>query len=383
MRSHWQDVRHQTLQCISGQGIGRSATMLAARRSGQSRSMTTSSRPCNHFESTLRDYAARVRDVVEVVAVVEGRSELAILHDISSVSTDVHSVRTFPTDVLPGTIGLDDGVAALESLRNLIVAAAYAVSANQARAVQPARKPSEVLKLLRDVRIGPTGEGSFIFTVHTPIQPRLTEAQPDLFDVEAGTFETAEPYERRVSLKIYDAARAAHDAASDALVNANGLDSFTRGIPHGISANLCEALVGLGGETGHPFELSLALAPSRPLSRATHAPIKFRRDHLPVLAAAAQELRDRTPEEAVQVAGNVVRLHREGNGSGEVSIAGVVEGDDRLRRVWVDLTADDYAKAMRAHEEMMSVSVRGDLVRRGNRHYLTNPAAFQLVPEGE
>jgi len=36
------------------------------------------------LESRLRDYGARVRDVLRVVAVVEGRSELEVLQDISN-----------------------------------------------------------------------------------------------------------------------------------------------------------------------------------------------------------------------------------------------------------------------------------------------------------
>jgi hypothetical protein len=56
------------------------------------------------LESSLRDYALRVQDIVQVVAVVEGRSELDVLQDISNVSTDVHSVRTFPTDAASGRL---------------------------------------------------------------------------------------------------------------------------------------------------------------------------------------------------------------------------------------------------------------------------------------
>jgi hypothetical protein len=325
-------------------------------------------------ESTVRDYAARVRDLLDVLAVVEDRSELEILGDITSVSMDVHTVRAFPAENSPGMIGLDDGVQAFESVRSLVVAAAYAVSAERPRAVQPARKSAEVLRLLREVRIAPPSEGSFVLAVHTPVPPRLSPAQPALFEEEP-----VEPFERRVSLGLYDAVRAAHNAANDALVGPDGLDAFTEVVPTGVSANLCEALVGLGGEAGHPFELSLRLAPSRPLPTRRFEPIRFRRDHLPVLASAAQELRERVPEEGAVVVGNVVRLHREGPGTGEISIAGAVEGDERLRRVWMNLGDEDYATATQAHQEMLTVSVRGDLVRRGTRLYLTNPAAFRVT----
>ncbi|MEU1756300.1 hypothetical protein ABZ436_27105 [Micromonospora matsumotoense] len=336
------------------------------------------------LESNLRDYGSRVLDVLRVLAVVEERSELEILQDITNASMDVYLVRTFPTDSAPGLIGLDDGVQAFESLRGLIVAAAYSVSAEQPRAVQPARKPTEVLRFLREVRIGPSSEGSFILSAHTPIPPRLTSGQQPLFDADdASILEPTEPFERRVSLRIYDAAFAANSAAKDALVSPNGLDSFTESVRLGVSANLCEALVGLGGESGHPFDLSLSLASARPLARRTLLPIHFRRDHIPVLAAAAQELRERIAEEGILVVGNVVRLHRENTGSGEISVAGTIDGEDRLRRIWMNLAPSDYEQAMRAHQEMRSVSVRGDLVRRGTRLYMRNPSAFQVNQVGE
>lgn len=333
------------------------------------------------LDSGLRDYPSRVGDLLTVVAVAEGRSELEVFADIANVLMDVHSVRAFPADHGPGLIGLDDGVQAYESMRNLMVAAACAAGGDQPRAVQPARKPAEVLQFLREVRIGVPSEGGFVLSMHTPVPPRLSQ-QPSLFDEDVPDgFEPVEPFERRVSLKLYDAVRAAHGAANDALVAADGLDAFTGAVHHGVSANLCEALVGLGGEAGHPFEMTLRLAASRPLHTRKFKPIRFRRDHLPVLGSAARELREMVADEGVLIQGNVVRLHREGAGSGEISIAGVIEGEDRLRRVWMILGDGDYTEAMRAHQEMRMVSVRGDLVRRGTRLYLMNPAAFHLAAE--
>ena len=331
------------------------------------------------LDSGLRDYPSRVGDLVSVLAVAEGRSELDILGDMANVLMDVHSVRTFPADHGPGLIGLDDGVQAYESLRNLVVSAAYATSVDQPRAVQPARKSAEVLTFLREVKIGVPSEGSFVVSVHMPVSPRLSQ-QPSLFDGgDPEATDPAEPFERRVSLRLHDAVRAAHRAATDALVSADGLDPFTGAVNQGVSANLCEALVGLGGEAGHPFEVSLRLALSRPLRMRKFEPIRFRRDHLPVLASAARELRETVADEGVLIEGNVVRLHREGSGPAEISIAGVIEGENRLRRVWMSLDDRDYGEAMRAHQEMRSVSVRGDLVRRGTRLYLTNPSALHLL----
>jgi len=249
------------------------------------------------------------------------------------------------------------------------------VSAHQPRAVQPARRPAEVVDYLRGVRIGPSAEGSFVLSVHTPVPPRL----PSTHTVRAAGL-SDEPFERRVSLRIYEAVRAAYDAANAALVGPDGLGLFTDAVPLGVSANLCEALVGLAGPVGHPVEVSVNLAPSRPWAGAL-PPVRFRTDHYSILESAARELRATSAEEDSVVVGNVVRLHREGGSGGAVGIAGAVEGEDRLRRVWVELSGDAYQTAVRAHEEMRQVSVRGDIVRRGNRAYLVRSSGFQILPE--
>jgi hypothetical protein len=280
-------------------------------------------------------------------------------------------------------IGLEDGVLAYESLRGLIVAAAYSVSAEKPRAVQPARKPSDVLRYLREVMIGPASEGSYILSVHAPVPPRLATGQASLFENDSlEDSETLEPFERRVSLRLHQAVNTAFGAANRALTSVDSLEAFTAGVKRGISANLCEALVGLGGEQGHSFEISHRLAPARP-ARTALPPVRFRRDHIPVLSAAAQELRERLPEEDVLVSGNVVRLHREASESGEVSIAGVVEGEDRLRRIWINLDSDTYLVAADAHKNSLTVAVRGDLVRRGNRSYLLNAHGFAVSDDSE
>ncbi|MGH3679907.1 MAG: hypothetical protein ACRDT2_06575 [Natronosporangium sp.] len=326
-----------------------------------------------------RDYAARVGDAVATLAVAEDRSELDILRAITEVSDDVHSVSIFPVDEPPGLIALEDGVTAYESLRSLVVASAYPVFARQHRVVQPARKPQELTDFLRTVRIGPAAEGSYTLTVHTPVPPRLAQ-QPPLFESGTGHLPDDYPVGRQVSLRMYAAIRAACQAAEAALLTSDGLDPFTDAVAEGLSANLCEALVGLGGGAGHPFEMSLSLAAVR-AEPTQLAPVRFRRDHLPVLREAAVELRARTPEEDVVVTGDVVRLHREAGGAGEITLAGRVDDQEPLRRIWLDLPADDYATAMRAHQEMREVNVSGNLVRRGTRYVLTHPSGFRVRGE--
>ena len=327
----------------------------------------------------LRDYALRVGDAIVVLAAAEGRSGLEVLRRISESTWDVHAVSLFPPDEPAGMIAIEDGVTAYESLRNLINSAAYPIFARQQRAVQPARKPQGLGDFMRSVRIGVPAEGSYILTAHTPVPPRLS-GQPTLFDLKDLGLPEAEPPERQVSLLVYRAVRAAQEAADAALLSADGLEPFNEAIGRGVSANLCEALAGFGGTGGHPFHLSLSLAAARH-EVATLPPVRFRRDHLPVLKEAAAELRALTPEDDVVVTGEVVRLHREGQSVGEITVVGRVEDSETLRRIWLELPIEAYQEAMRAHEAMRQVTVRGSLVRRGTRFYLSGPTGFRVLAD--
>jgi hypothetical protein len=341
----------------------------------------------DEFEALLpdpafRDYAARVGDVLGVLSIVEDRSELDIWRDMSMVTSDAHYIRAM-THAPAGTIPIEDGVAAFENARDLLAAAAASVASDRPRAVQPTRKPADVDRFMREVKIGPTFEGSFVLSILVPVPPQLAEEPGKPFEDAFGDPACTEPFGRKVSLRLYSAANAAREAAAQALTGPNGLDAFTGGLYRGISANLCEALAGLGGEPNNPFELSFSWAASRPVPTPT-PPVCFRRDMIPVLAEAARELREQRGEEDTRVTGHVVRLHREGEGgTGEVSVAGTTDADDadRLRRIWMQLAPADYDKALRAHHALAPISVRGDLVRTGNRYRLRNIRDFDVRAE--
>ncbi len=95
-------------------------------------------------------------------------------------------------------------------------------------------------------------------------------------------------------------------------------------------------------------------------------------------------LRETAPEEDIHLIGSVVRLHREGSiGPGEINILGVIEGDaqEKMVRVWLDLDEENYRLATIAHEQGATVSVRGTLVRHGNRSSMQGSHTFDVLPE--
>ncbi|MFJ2957077.1 hypothetical protein [Streptomyces sp. NPDC087270] len=314
--------------------------------------------------------------MLKTLAVAEGRNEAQIALEISVSDADVQFVHTDP-DADPGTTPINEGVRAFESLRQWVLSGAVSATSGKARLVQPARKPAAALDFMRAVRLGPTFEGSYVLTVYIPVPPLIGQTAIEVDHPQIRLLN--QPFQRRVSLKLREATRAAISAADEVIQRREGIEAFTRRAELGVNANLCEALTGFTSREGGGARIDFSWALSRPVE--PEAPIVLNRDQVVVLTEAAQDLRAAAPEDDVTVIGAVVRLHREGKlGPGEVSIAGIVEGgfNDRLRRIWLDLAEEDYSVATRAHESGASVSVTGSLVKRGNRYVMQNTSGFSV-----
>ncbi|MEV4559656.1 hypothetical protein AB0K51_22040 [Kitasatospora sp. NPDC049285] len=327
----------------------------------------------------MRGYDAYVQGMLETLSTAEDRGTAQIVVEIARADADVQYVRTRPTGE-PGTMPIEDGVRAFESLHQWVLVSAVSAGIDRQRLVQPARKPTQVTDFMRSVRLGPTLEGSYVLTVYIPIPPLIGQAGLDA--TAGGISETEQPFQRRVSLSLHDSTVQAVAAADEVISLGRGMESFTGRVGHGVNANLCEALAGFSGGSPEPTDIEFSWALSRPMEPTR--PVVITSNHVAVLREAARELRAQTPTEDVRVVGAVVRLHREGfAGPGEVSIAGIVEGDlnDRLRRVWFELPEESYGIATQAHDRGATVSVTGTLVRRGTRYLLQQPADFYVVPD--
>ncbi len=190
---------------------------------------------------------------------------------------------------------------------------------------------------------------------------------------------STQPFERRVSLGLYRAVLTAHEASTRVLAGED-LHVFDAAVQRGVSANLCEALAGMGGQAGNPFEMTFGWALARPVRRPT-PPLVFTRDMIPVLGGAARRFRGNTGEQNTRIIGTVVRLHREQRtGAGQVTISGYSEADPAdIRRIRMELAAEDYDRALRAHSRQLPAVAEGDLVSVGNRWRLRNVRRFNVA----
>ena len=323
------------------------------------------------LEQNLDDYAPRVGDLLTTIAELENRRIDSIITDFANSTSDIIRIKAYSQRLASEKNPLEDAVRLTEKARDLILAAAN--STIYPKAYHQARRSSQVDSYLKNVEMGQTEKGSFIFTVLVTVPPALTAME---FENES---ELEEPFERRVNKQLFQALNACKAACSEAILSSD-IRPFEKAISQGVSANLCEALVGLDescGGDGLDLSMSWSLGRLAPVSIPSH--IRFNSDAIPLIKEAARVFKENNPREDFELEGLVIRLSKEDTTSPGATILGIVDG--RPVKVMVKLGQDDHQKAIAAYKEGIPIRCAGELSRKGNVYYLENPRKFLLQEE--
>ncbi len=331
----------------------------------------------NEFDITLPsrrdlgDYVLRIAEVLHTLASAEGRSQLDVLRDIHTVTSDLIRIRTPNRDSEDGSLPLDQAVTFVERSRDMMLAAACA--ALDKRPVYPKRKAQQAIDYIGNVRMGQTERGSYVLTILSPVPPELKPAQPSLLPGEPVV-----PYEREVTRTLMDALNAMGDAAG-AAAQQGVMAPFLTAVSRGVSANLCDAVVGLlDVSAGDGLDIRMAWSRTRPAEDAPPSRILFGSDSRPLIAEAARVFRETTSADDLEIEGIVTRLNREPTATaGEVTVTGNIEG--RMRRLSLTLDGPAYGQAVQAHDNRKTVRCVGDLVKEGRGYRLQNPRKFEVL----
>ncbi|MFI0978895.1 hypothetical protein ACH4SP_18075 [Streptomyces sp. NPDC021093] len=341
------------------------------------------------MDMELADYPDRMADLLGALSAVEGRPPAAVHQDLALTGLDVQYIRTKP-NTPSGTIPMQDGVLAVTSARDLLMAAACDTVATVHRLVQPRRKPTKAKAFVEAARLGPSTQGSYILSIQVPLPE--SPSVGSLFEDAPELDMAPEPFARKVSRRLYEAVTAARAAAEKA-ARFDDSGPLARAVSDGVSADLCEALAGIGGtesregrepRPGHAFSLSFAWSPRWPVPYAT-TPTEFPRRLVHVLREGAQDLRRQEPDEGVTIVGRTTKLKRTGDiGPGEVTVEGRLmreNGDlvGQQRQIHLHLSEEDYDRATEAHRDRLDLRIEGDLTRRGNYQELINLTGFDVL----
>jgi hypothetical protein len=318
----------------------------------------------------IDDYVNRMSDILSDLERVEGRPQTQLLADITNVLADVVRVRSANDDTADGTIPLPDGARLIQAVRDLILDAAS--SAKEPRPIYASQRSEEAKAFVEHSRLGQSEVGSYIITIIT----RLTE--PTELPLFSGVT-IDPPFERRVSLTLSDALDTLTRGSERALMTGD-LGLLTTSHDHGVSANLCEAIVEMSGPQKRPIDISFAWSPviAVPLETVNH--VSIRSEHIKIIDAVAHKIRESVALEDFQLNGMVTKLAR---GMTEKSGAIVIHGiiDEKLRKVTVLLVEGDYDNATTAHRDHSLVQCVGSLRKVGRVYVLDKPRGFMVVPK--
>ena len=316
----------------------------------------------------LGDYAQVVTRLIEIFAQVAEVDEAALYSDLIVADRDVPRVRVNDGDV-NGTIDLEQGANLVSGSRDMLLAAAC--SLHEPKAVYRAGANKEANEYLRRVRLGQTEHGSFVVTLVSPVIPPPVQ-QPLFPDME----NDEGPPERQVTRRLAQALLVTHSATARTM--GGDTEAFTRAVPEGTSANLCEALVGMIGPF-HTLDVSTSWAGTRPV-RGSRDVVRFSKDYSLILREAARLFRHREPKLDVSLFGSVQRLKRDDSETdGTVTLRAYIDG--KTQSVTAVLSESDYNRAIAAHRDKAPVIVEGDLDRFGQRWRLVNPRLAEIISE--
>ena len=312
----------------------------------------------------LGDYASVVATLIDTFARVAGQDELTVYRSLLIADRDVVRVRAAESD--DGSVTLNAGVDLIGGARDMLLS--VACSLREPRPVYRAGANREAVDLLNRVRLGQTGQGSFVVTLLTPVVP---PPMPALF-VEPD--DPNAPIERRMTKRLVEALTAARQAAERTASGDGG--AFGEAVANGVSANLCEALVRLI-EPFPMLDVGVSWARTRPVT-TPETVVRFGRADAALLREAERSLRDRAPRPNVRLYGFVRRLKRgEAGDDGTIGLLAKIDG--QRQSVAAVLERADYERAVQAHRDRTPVVLSGDLDRIGQRWRLLSPRLTDVI----
>jgi len=317
----------------------------------------------------LGDYASVVSDVLGLLARVENRDELQVYRDLVAADRDVIRVKSPEADD-DGSIPISAGVEMVLQARDMLQASACA--AKEPRAAYRAGRVKDAAAYMDRVRMGQTEQGSFVVTLLAPVPPALDTAQGAFWPVILD-----EPFERRVTRMLANGLSAAH-AATEETVRGAGFEAFTKAVPRGVNANLCEALATLITQSDG-LEVSVSWAKTRPAPERMHR-VRYTASEGEILKEAARWFRSLEPRPDETLHGYVVSSGRQPDQQqGRVTLKTFV--DEQPVSVTTTLPPILYSDALAAHLSKDAVAITGDLKRRGQRWELDNPRNLRTLHE--
>lgn len=302
-----------------------------------------------------------LREALRKLCVFNEADSNELIQHIREITENLISIRVAHPDVQDGSIPLEDGIALNKNAKELLSAAANA--ALERRPLYQGRPHALVASFVQNARLGQTTLGSYV--IHVFCRDPLGYGQHNDF--------------AHIATRTLGSALLGLREALDDFDRSRNPIAFESALNHGASANLCEAIAKFSGkERARTVEISLNSDSADQLTPALRTIVQFPPNHQPHLRAAADYYRQTYTLENETIIGIVERLDRRAEeDTGTIRVATNLSNGVQ-RSVAVQLTPDEYANAIHAHENKQLVQVSGSVIVTPRTANMVDPTGFRI-----
>ena len=321
------------------------------------------------LRDTIADYAESMAEAVDILATVEGRSQLEVFQDLAGTGADVIHLRS-ANGQSKEALSLRQNAEMFNDAYDMLASAARA--AEKPKAAFRGAISRDVAGYLDEVQPLPVFHEGYVLTLHSPV-PAGFGTQIDFGD------EFTSPFPRRATSQLARALSRTTDALDQAIAGGS-LEPFEKGVEDGVSANLCDSVAALANN-GRGIRIGLFWAGVRP-SNFPDSQFQFSEHSADILTEAAKFLRRRGPSPDERIMAQVVQLEREPHEFDGRAVILALRDEGRPIRLQVEFEQPVYNLVIQAFEKRSFISLDGDIFPTGNRYELRSPRNLSLIAEG-
>jgi len=328
------------------------------------------------IEKDLADYKQAMFEAIEQIALLEGQSTEQLMLYLLNPNTDILKIRLQKKDIEAGSISFDDAINLFENTKKLIAATAQDVL--HPRYIHQGRQEDAVSQFINNCKFGQTEIGSYIISVVCPFAELDESDEYKQLSIFSDEEQCANSLTRKVTNRIM----------SNVSIIKKYIDSgeFEKLISDDeekmISANFYEALTGMNiSEEDTAVEFIAQWSPVVKRNRCDQDRIVLTHDYYQPITRTIEKLRE-TINTHSKVVGRVKKLESIPDASkrtnGKVTIVYLDEKDNK-KTVSLQLSRDDYNKAIEAHESGSHVEVIGEIEDNGKRTRSMTVESFSII----